>query len=107
MLFSVYPKIAQNYFILCFIVSLGILQWSAARNRWLSLSMLGNWGIAWRGKTAGILLIIGGFSWFFAFTPGLFEPGLAGGELSPLFGLAGVSALITTRLSAEFWIRLK
>jgi len=103
MLFSLYPKITQNYFILCFVVTLGVLQWSAARNHCLSLSLLGLWGFSRRGKIFGLLLIIGGLSWFFAFTPGLFEPGLAGGELSPLFGLGGACALVTARLSGAFW----
>ena len=103
MLFSLYPLITKNYFILVFVVCLGTLQWSAARNRNLSLSLLGSAGIGRLGAVAGGMLIIGGFAWFFTFTPGLFDSGLAGGELSTLFGAGGLSALLVARLSSAFW----
>ena len=107
MLFSLYPTITQHYFLLCFIVSLGMLQWSAARNHRLGLSLLGTWGLTRPGTIAGILLVVGGFSWFYACTPELFEPGLAGGELTPVFGLGGGYALLISRLSGLFWQRLR
>ncbi len=103
MLFSRYPTITQNYFMLCFVVCLGILQWSAARNRKPALSLLGRWGVGWPGLVGGGLLIVGGFAGYFVFTPGLFSPGLAGGELSILFGAGGLSALGVTRLAVLFW----
>lgn len=103
MLFSFYPTITQNYFIFCFIVSLGALQWVAARNHRPKLSLLGSWGLGRRGVIIGTLLIVGGFGWFFVFTPGLFVSGLAGGELSTLFGAGGLSALLVTRLLSMFW----
>ncbi len=103
MLFSFYPTITQNYALLCFIVSLGTLQWSAARNNSLNLSLLGPWGLGWAGTMVGISLVVGGLSWFLASTPGLFEPGLAGGELSTLFGAGGLCALFITRLSGALW----
>ncbi len=103
MLFSFYPTITQNYFILSFVVCLGTLQWRAAYNRWLTLSLLGTWGLGWAGILTGILLVFGGFIWFFTTTPGLFVPGLAGGELSSLFVLGAICALFITRLSGIFW----
>lgn len=103
MLFSQYPVITQNYVILCFVVCLGTLQWSAARNRSLGLSLLGRWGLGKAGSIVGVLLIGGGFGWFFTVTPGLFKAGLAGGELTTLFGIGGLSALLITRLFGSFW----
>jgi hypothetical protein len=103
MLFSVYPLISQHYFILCFIVCLGTLQWTAARNNKPGLSLLGPWGLGRLGRLIGTGLIIGGFSWFFLDTPGLFSAGLAGGELTSLFGAGGLSALLVARLAGALW----
>jgi len=103
MLFSLYPVITQNYLILCFVVCLGTLQWIAARHKKLELSLLGPWGVGRTGAALGVLLIIGGFGWFFSRTPGLFTAGLAGGELTTLFGIGGVSALLLARLAGEIW----
>jgi len=103
MLFSLYPHLTQNYFILCFIVCLGTLQWIAARQRKPALSLLGRWGLGWPGGLLGFLLVSGGLSWFFAFTPGLFQPGLAGGELTLLFSAGGLSALLVARLAGSLW----
>jgi hypothetical protein len=103
MLFSLYPLISQNYFTLCLVVSLGVLQWAAARNHKPALSLLGPWGLGLTGQVVGSLLVIGGFVWFFNFTPGLFETGLAGGELSTLFSAASLSALGLARLGGAFW----
>jgi hypothetical protein len=105
MLFSLYPLISRNYFILCFIVCLGALQWSAARNQRRELSLLGPWGLGLAGSVTGALLVIGGFAWFFAYTPGLFQSGLAGGELFPLFSAGGLSALLAARLAGALWQR--
>lgn len=106
MLFANYPEITQNYFILCFLVSLGALQWVAARNRNNMLSLFGPWGFGRVGVMAGAALILSGFGWFFACTPGLFETGLAGGELSTLFAAGGLSALLLTRLMAALWQKI-
>ena len=103
MLFAIYPLITQNYFILCFIVSLGALQWAAARNRKPAINLLGSWGLGLIGQLVGVGLVLGGFGWFFAGTPGLFESGLAGGELSTLFSAASLSALAVARLGGLFW----
>jgi hypothetical protein len=103
MLFSLYPIITQNYFILCFISVLGILQWAAARNHKPAISWLGLWGLGRVGQGVGLFLVCAGFSWFFAATPGLFTAGLAGGELSTLFAAGGLSALATARLAGVLW----
>jgi len=103
MLFWLYPTITQNYFMLCLIVCSGTLQWAAARNNRPALSLLGAWGIGWPGMIGGGAMVSGGFVWFFAVTPGLFEEGLAGGELSTLFGLACLTALAIARLAGIFW----
>jgi hypothetical protein len=50
-----------------------------------------------------VALVTFGFGWFFTFTPGLFSPGLAGGELTTLFGAGGLSALLVTRLAGGVW----
>ena len=49
------------------------------------------------------MMVIGGFGWFFVWTPGLLETGLAGGELSTLFGTGGLFALVVTRLAGTIW----
>lgn len=103
MLFSLYPTITHNYFMLCFVACLGTLQWAAARNRKPAISWLGPWGLGRPGLGVGLLLVVGSFSWFFAATPGLFAPGLAGGELSTLFVAGGLSALAVARLAGLFW----
>jgi hypothetical protein len=99
MLFWLYPLITRNYFLLCFVACLGTLQWAAARNHKPALSLLGRRGLGWPGTVLGAGLVGGGFGWFFAATPGLFRPGLAGGELSTLFVLAGLLALAVSRLA--------
>jgi len=103
MLFTLYPTITQNYFILCFVACLGILQWAAARKHNPVLSLSGRRGLGRPGQGIGLFLVCGSFGWFFAVTPGLFAPGLAGGELSSLFVTAGLCALLVTRLAAIVW----
>jgi hypothetical protein len=103
MLFTLYPAITQNYYILSFVICMGTLQVVAARNQILSLSFLGPWGVGHAGVGVGTILIVGGFGWFFATTPGLFDTGLAGGELSLLFAAGALSALGVTRLCSFFW----
>lgn len=103
MLFALYPTITQNYFWLAFLTCLGTLQWAAARHGKLALSLIGPWGLGWLGATLGLLGAISSFGWFFLSTPGLFEPGLAGGELSALFAAGGGCALVVTRLAGAWW----
>lgn len=108
MLFGLYPTITQNYFILCFVACLGTLQWAAARHHKAAISLLGPWGLGRLGQMIGGVLIGVSFTWFFAATPGLFSPGLAGGELSTLFATGGLSALAVARLAGALWqIRLR
>ena len=106
MLFSLYPFITKHYFILSFIICLGTLQWTAARNGKPALSLLGRWGLGWLGTLIGGGLVGGGFVWFFTATPGLLQSGLAGGELSTLFISGGVCALVIARLAGWLWGRL-
>jgi hypothetical protein len=103
MLFDLYPTITQNYFILCFVAGLGTLQWAAARHHKVGISLLGQWGLGRLGQAVGLLLVGVSFAWFFAVTPGLFSPGLAGGELSTLFAAGGLSALTVARLAGLCW----
>ncbi len=103
MLFSLYPIITQNYFIVCFVAVLGTLQWAAARNHKPAISWLGPWGLGRLGQGIGLFLVCASLVWFFGSTPGLFTPGLAGGELSTLFAAGGLSALLVTRLAGALW----
>ncbi len=103
MLFWLYPTLTQNYFILCFVTCLGTLQWVAACQHKPALSLLGRRGLGWHGLVLGYVLIGGGFGWYFALTPNLFKPGLAGGELSTLFGAGGLCALLVARLASALW----
>lgn len=103
MLFSLYPTITQNYFFLCFFAVLGTLQWAAARNHKPAISWLGLWGLGRVGQGVGLFLVCASFGWFFTATPGLFTPGLAGGELTTLFAAGGLSALATARLAGALW----
>jgi hypothetical protein len=103
MLFTQYPIITQHYFVLSFVVCLGTLQWAAARNQTQALSIFGRKGLGRGGRVSGLLLVCGGFGWFFMATPGLFRPGLAGGELTLLFSAGSLSALVLARLAGAFW----
>jgi hypothetical protein len=103
MLFALYPTISQHYFVLCFVSCLGVLQWVAARHHQATLSLLGRWGLGWAGLVLGAILIVGSFGWFFTYTPHLFAPGLAGGELSTLFVVGGLCALLVARLAGWTW----
>ena len=103
MLFSLYPTITLNYFVLCVLVCAGTLQWSAARNKQLKISLLGRAGFGLTGQIIGAIAVLVAFGWFFATTPGLFIEGLAGGELSLLFGAGATCALLITRLAGAFW----
>ncbi len=106
MLFALYPTISQHYFILCVVSCLGVLQWVAARHHKPTLSLLGRRGLGWSGMVLGVMLIVSSFSWFFTCTPHLFAPGLAGGELSILFVVGGLCALLIARLAGWIWQRV-
>jgi hypothetical protein len=106
MLFSQYFEITLNYFLLAFLISLGTLQWVAARHQKSGLNLLGPWGNGWPGQGLGLLMVVASFTNFFLTTPGLFSPGLAGGELSLLFGAGGGCALLGTRLAGAWWQKI-
>jgi pimeloyl-ACP methyl ester carboxylesterase len=99
-------NLAINYFLLAFVTIVGILQFVAARHKLMGLSL---WGT--RSPTLGYLLsailTAGGFAWFFAATPEVFIPGLAGSELAILFGAAGICALAFTALVSSILHRVQ
>lgn len=96
MLNFISPHLAINYFLLAFFTILGVLQFVAARHGLIGLSLVGvTRKAAWNYLLAAIL-IVGAFAWFFASTPEVFRPGLAGSELAIIFGAAGFCALAFT-----------
>ncbi len=91
--------LATNYFLLAFITIVGALQIVAARHRLIGLSFfIGRARKPIWGYLLATVLIVASFAWFFAATPEVFVPGLAGSELVLLFGAAGVCALSFTLL---------
>ena len=78
-----------------------MLQIQAARQRLVGLSLWWGWGARWWGYATGLLLIIGPFAGFYAFTPGIFVPGLAGSELAVLFAAGFILALVVTLAAAS------
>jgi hypothetical protein len=94
---------AANYFVLCFISILGVIQLSAARS--------GRDKFLWFDERASTLL--GGFAaaasfvWFFMIEEGIFIPGLAGGEMIALFAAAYVTAVPISRAVAILFARLR
>ena len=99
MLNFVTVELAAHYFFLAFLAILGVLQLVAARHKLTGLSLRGSRNPA-LGYLLGAALTVGAFVWFFATTPEVFVPGLAGSELVILFGAAGICALTFT-LSAS------
>ncbi len=92
------PHLATNYFLLAFITIVGVLQFVAARHRLIGLTLTGSVRKPIWGYLLAVVLIVVAFAWFFADTPEVFTPGLAGSELVLLFGAAGVCALAFTLL---------
>jgi hypothetical protein len=90
-------ELAAHYFLLAFLAILGVLQLVAARRKLIGLSLWGSRNSA-LGYLLGAALTAGAFAWFFATTPEVFIPGLAGSELAILFGAAGICALAFTLL---------
>jgi len=93
-------ELAAHYFLLAFLAILGVLQFVAARRKLIGLSLWGSRNPA-PGYLLGAVLTAGGFVWFFATTPGIFIPGLAGSELVVLFATAGVCALAFTLIASS------
>lgn len=88
--------LAANYFLLAFTTIVGLLQFVAARHRLAGLALLARASKPVWSYLLAVVLIVGGFAWFFAATPEVFVPGLAGAELAILFGAAGICALVFT-----------
>lgn len=101
MLNFVSPHLTINYFLLVFITVVGALQFVAARHGLVGLALIGRVRKPIWDYLLAIVLIVGGFAWFFAATPEVFVPGLAGSELAVLFGAAGICALAFTLLASS------
>jgi len=101
MLNFVSARLALSYLLLCALSCIGVLQIQAARQRLVGLSLWGGRGARWWGYAAGLLFIIGSFAGFYAFTPGIFVPGLAGSELAVLFAAGSILALVVTLTGAS------
>lgn len=96
MLHFISPHLAINYFLLAFVTIVGALQFVAARHRLAGLTLTGSVRQPVWGYLLALVLIVAAFIWFFADTPEVFIPGLAGSELVFLFGAAGVCAVAFT-----------
>lgn len=104
------PHLAINYFLLAFVIIVAALQFVAARHRLIGLTLTGSVRkrrFAYRGYLLAIALIVVAFVWFFADTPEVFTPGLAGSELVLLFGAAGVCAVAFTLLVSSVFHRIQ
>ncbi len=97
------PTQAMNYFILCFISILGVIQLSAARS--------GRRKFLWLDERAstvlGACVLAASFVWFFTTEEGIFIPGLAGGEMIALFGTAFVTAVPISRAVTILFARVR
>ena len=96
MLNFVSARLALSYLLLCALSCVGVLQVQAARQRLAGLSLWGGRGLRSWGYPAGLALILGSFLAFYAYTPAVFAPGLAGAELLVLFAVGFVLALVVT-----------
>ena len=82
-----------KYLGLCFFSVIGAIQVAAGGRGIEGLSLLPASLRRWQ-MPGGVALILASFAVFFAITPEVFTPGLAGAELVTLFGLGGFLALI-------------
>jgi len=105
MLHFVSARLAFSYLLLCVLSCIGVLQIQAARQGLVGLCLPRGRGPQWWGYVVGSLLVIGSFAGFYALTPGLFVPGLAGSELAVLFGAGLILALGITLTSASLATR--
>ena len=87
------PWLTLKYLSLCFFSVLGVLQIVAGRRDIEGLSLLPASLRRWQ-IPLGVILAIAAFAVFFAVTPEVFTPGLAGAELITLFGVGAVLALL-------------
>jgi pimeloyl-ACP methyl ester carboxylesterase len=99
--------LAINYFLLAFLTIVGALQFVAARHKLVGLALIGSVRKPIWGYLVAIALIAGAFTWFFAATPEVFIPGLAGSELEILFVAAGIFALAFTLLFSSILHRVQ
>lgn len=93
--------LAINYFLLAFLTIVGALQFVAVRHELVGPTLIGTARRPAWGYLLATALIVGPFAWFFAATPEVFVPGLAGSELTVLFGAAGICALAFTLLTSS------
>jgi pimeloyl-ACP methyl ester carboxylesterase len=98
-------ELTAKYLGLCFFASLGTLQLVAARYDFIDLALLDRRAQPLGGYLLGSVLVVGSFSVFFAITPEVFVPGLAGSELFTLFSLGATSSLIITLIGASLLYR--
>ncbi len=106
MLNFVTGELAAHYFLLAFLSILGVLQLVAARHRLIGLALWGSKNPV-PGYLLGAALTVGAFIWFFAATPLVFAPGLAGAELAVLFAAGGLCALAFALTAASALWRIK
>ena len=104
MLHFVSARLALSYLLLCILTCMGVLQIQAIRHRLAGVSLWGGRGSREWGYVTGFLLIAGPFIGFYAFTPGLFVPGLAGSELVLLFASGAILALVITLSAASLTV---
>lgn len=90
------PGLAERYLLFTFVATLGVLQLMAAHYHWAGLSLVGRQRWRW-GYVLGASLLGGAYLWFFwAVQPLIFQPGLAGAELSTLFAISTLLAVAAT-----------
>jgi len=94
-------RLAVGYLLLCAASCVGVLQIQAARQPLVGLSLWAGRGCRWWGHPAGLVLIAGSFLTFYACTPGITVPGLAGAELALLFLAGFILALAFTLTTAS------
>ncbi len=94
------PALTLKYFSLCFLAITGALQIVAGKRGIEGLSLFPASFHFWQ-LFLGLILIAGSFALFFAITPEVFTPGLAGSELIILFGCGGIASLLFTLAIAE------
>jgi len=97
--------LAIKYFLLSFIAVVGVLQLMATSQKLVGLSLGGR--VSALGIPLGVSLVFGAFVWFFSTTPEVFSPGLAGAELSLLFGAGGLCAFMFTLGMSSFVLEMR
>src|SRR5690348_10577234 len=95
-------NLTPNYLFFCFLASLGVLQFVAGKYARRDLMLLPPRA----AQVVGVILVVGAFVWFFLAEPGIFIPGLAGGELLTFSLASFLAALLITRLVAAVMVRL-